>query len=261
MLDLTGATILDLSSPLSSAAKPLIAKYAILNGLNNNNLVGLSLQNAVFDYAVLDGLGLNTSGSQTSDLTGASFVQASMHGTNLSGAILKGAKMSGAQLGSLSQLFTLETSFEHDLNAGQSVDVALRGQFSQHGITLSESATLTISAPSRVWQLNDVGNNLIYTIRVETKSDNTQVLTVYAPAASASLVDAYMPDAVLTGANLYGVLASGAQFYGSNARLDGSAILEGVEFNDANLSNVNLTQANLFGANLSGAQLFNAKFN
>ena len=53
-----------------------------------------------------------------------------MHGTNLSGAILKGANMSGAQLGSLSQLFTLETSFEHDLNAGPSVDAALRGQFS-----------------------------------------------------------------------------------------------------------------------------------
>jgi hypothetical protein len=112
------------------------------------------------------------------------------------------------------------------------VDAALRGQFSQHGITLSESATLTIPAPSRVWQLNDVGNNLIYTICLETKSDNTQVLTVYAKVDSASLVDAYMPDAVLTGANLYGVHANGAQFYGSQARLDGSAILEGVEFND-----------------------------
>ena len=259
MLDLAGATILNLSSPLSSQTKPLKATYAILKGLNQNNLVGLSLQNAVFDYAVLDGLGLNTSGSQTSDLSDASFIQASMHGTNLTGAILKGANMSGAQLGSLSQLFTLETSFEHDLNAGP-VDAALRGQFSQHGITLSESATLTILAPSRVWKLNDVGNNLIY-IRLETKSDNTQVLTVYAQTASASLVDAYMPDAVLTGANLYGVLASGAQFYGSNARLDGSAILEEVEFNDANLSNLNLTQANLLGANLSRAQLFNAKFN
>jgi uncharacterized protein YjbI with pentapeptide repeats len=96
MLDLTDATILNLSSPLSSQTKPLKATYAILKGLNQNNLVGLSLQNAVFDYAVLDGLGLNTSGSQTSDLTGASFIQASMHGTNLTGAILKGAKMSGS---------------------------------------------------------------------------------------------------------------------------------------------------------------------
>src|SRR5262249_39693820 len=65
MLDLTDATILNLSSPLSSQTKPLKASYAILKGLNQNNLVGLSLQNAVFDYAVLDGLGLNTSGSHT----------------------------------------------------------------------------------------------------------------------------------------------------------------------------------------------------
>ena len=70
-----------------------------------------------------------------------------------------------------------------------------------------------------------------------------------------------MPDAVLTGANLNGVAANGAQFYGSNARLDGSAILEEVEFNDANLTHVDFTQANLYGANLSGAQLFNAIFN
>ena len=96
MLDLTGSTILGLSSPLSSATKPLKASYAILKGLNNNNLVGLSFESAVFDYAVLDGLGLNTSGARISDLTGASFTQASMHGTNLSGAILKGANMTGA---------------------------------------------------------------------------------------------------------------------------------------------------------------------
>jgi hypothetical protein len=44
---------------------PLIAKYAILKGLNNNNLVGLTLQNAVFDYAVLDGLSLNSSDDTT----------------------------------------------------------------------------------------------------------------------------------------------------------------------------------------------------
>jgi len=261
MLDLTGSTILNLLSPLSSLAKPLKASYAILKGLNNNNLVGLSLESAVFDNAVLDGLGLNTSGARISDLTGASFIQATLHGTNLSAAILKRATMTGAELGSLGHLFTLATSFETDLNSGSSVDTALRTQFTQQGITLSANATISVQAPNRVWQLSDVGNNITYTIRLETQADNTQILKVYAPATSASLVDAYMPDAILTGANLFGVLASRAQFYGGNARIDGSAILEGVEFDDANLSNLDLTQANLFGANLSGAQLFNAKFN
>jgi uncharacterized protein YjbI with pentapeptide repeats len=260
MLDLSGATILDLSSPLSSAAKPLIAKYAILKGLNNNNLVGLTLQNAIFDYAVLDGVSLNSSGQGTSDLTNASLILASMHGTNLTGAILKGANMTGAQLGSLSQLFTLPGGYEANLNDGPTVDKALQDQFTQQGITLSKTSTLSTLATGRVWQLNDVGNKIIYTIRLEGGSGNVQGLTVYAPALAASLVDVYMPDAVLTGANLHGVTATGAQFYGGKARVDGFAILENVEFNDANLSNVDFTQANLYGANLSHAQLFNAKF-
>ncbi|HTG62422.1 MAG TPA: pentapeptide repeat-containing protein [Terriglobia bacterium] len=216
---------------------------------------------AVFHKAIFNNANLTNASFKGADLTDAQLIQASLHGATLINTTLKNANLTGAQLGSLSQLFTLETSFEHDLNAGPSVDAVLRGQFSQHGITLSESAKLTNPDPNRVWQLNDEGNNLTYTIRLETKSDNTQVLTVCAPAVSASLEHAYMPDAVLTGANLYGVHANGAQFYGSKARLDGSAILEGVEFNDANLSNVNLTQANLFGANLSGSHLFNAKFN
>ena len=261
MLDLTGATILDLSSPLSSKANPLKASYAVLTGLNKNNFVGLSLENAVFDYAVLDGLALNSSGSRLTDLSNASLIQASMHGTNLSGAILQGANMTGAQLGSLGQLFTLPTSFAADLNAGSSVDAALRSQFTQNGITLSATATLSILAPNRVWQLDDLGNNIAYTIRLEKTGDTTDILTVYIPAVSASLVDAYMPNAVLTGANLYGVLASRAQFYGPAARVDGFAVLEGAEFNDANLSGLSLIEAHLYGANLSGAQLFNAKFN
>jgi hypothetical protein len=70
-----------------------------------------------------------------------------------------------------------------------------------------------------------------------------------------------MPNAVLTGANLYGVSASYCQFYGDTARIDGSAILEEAQLNDANLSGVDFSQAQLMGANLSGAQLFNASFN
>jgi hypothetical protein len=109
--------------------------------------------------------------------------------------------------------------------------------------------------------LNDAGNHIVYTIRLETQNGGQQALTVYAPAKAASLVNAYMPNAVLTGANLYGVLTNGIQFYGSGALIDGSAILEEAQINDSNLSNLNLTQAQLLGTNLSGSYLFNAKFN
>ena len=254
MLDLTGATILNLSKPLSTQTKPLQVKYSILTALNQNKLSDLSLQYAVFDNAVLDTVNLNGA-----DLTNASLIQASMHGTVLSNATLKNANMAGAQLGSLAQLFTLPAGYDEHLHAGPTVGDALRNLFAHHGITLSETAALDKQAANRVWQLNDVGNDIIYTVRLEDES--SQVLNVFAPTVSATLVNAYMPDAVLTGANLYGVIASGAQLYGSKARLDGAAILEKVEFNDANLSNLNLTQANLYGANLSGALLFNVKFN
>lgn len=79
--------------------------------------------------------------------------------------------------------------------------------------------------------------------------------------SAASMVNAYLPDANLTGANLFGVLANNIQFYGSKARLDGSAILEEAQLNNANLSNLDLTQAQLRGTNLSGSHLFNVKFN
>ena len=254
MLDLTGATIMNLPSPLSSETKPLKANYSILTGLNENTLSDLSLDHAVFDNAVLDRVNLNGC-----VLSNASFIQASMHETVLSNATLKNAVMTGAQLGSLSQLFMLPAGYEAHLKAGPSVDPPLRDQFAQHGITLSPTATVTPRAADRVWELNDAGNGIIYNVRLE--GDPSKVLMVYKPGVAASLVNAYMPNAVLTGANLYGVIATGVQFYGSKARLDGSAILEKVEFNDANLSNVNFTQANLYGANLSNSHLFNAKFN
>jgi len=248
--DLTGATIQNLPYWLAADTDALQATGARLSGLNKNNLRKLPLRNAVLDYAVLDRLDLDGT-----DLTGASLIDASLHGTNLSNAIMSGATMTGAQFGSLARLFTLPAGAESALDAGQVSAVA--PYFTQNGITLSPSATLQTLAAGRVWALDDVGNNVTYTIRLEA----TRVLTVYASTTAAVLSNAYLPNAVLTGANLYGVSANNIQFYGSGARIDGSAILEEAQLNDSNLSNLNLTQARLLGTNLSGAYLFNAKLN
>ena len=256
MLDLTGTTILDLSSPLSSESNPLLAKHSILTELNQNNFSDHLLPYAAFDNAVLDSVNLNGC-----DLTHASFIQASMHGTVLSNATLKNANMTGAQLGSLGHLFTLPDGYEVHLNAGPAVNEELRDQFEQHGITPCANAALETMATGRVWHLNDLDNEIIYTVRLEMKSDSMQALTVYQPAVAASLVNAYMPDAILTSANLFGITANNIQFYGSRARIDGSAILEEAKLNGSNLSTVNFTQAQLHGINLSNCHLFNAKFN
>ena len=256
-LDLTNSTVSGIPSPLSSSANVLQATGARFCGMNQNGFTGVILENAVLNYADLDGVDMSSA-----DLTNASLVQASLHGTNLSGATMTGANMSGAQFGSLGYLFTLPLSMASDLNAGNVS--ALTSYFTQLGISLSSTAKLETvvynpTLGNEVWELNDVGNNLIYTIRLN--GPGAQVYTVYWPAAPANMVNAYMPNAVLTGANLYGVLANNIQFYGSGAKIDGSAILELAEFNGSNLSNVDFTQAQLMGANLSDSYLFNAKFN
>ena len=254
-MDLRKATIDQLPQALSSASNPLNATGAKLSGLNNN-FTGLTLEHAVFDYAQMDETDLSSA-----NLNNASLIQASLHGATLTDVKLQDANLSGAQLGSLAHLFTLNASFVTDLNAGPNVDAALRGQFTQNHLNLSANASLKTLAADRVWELNDAGNQVTYTIRLETQSGGAQNLTVYATVAAASLINAYLPNAVLTGANLYNVLANGIQFYGSKATIDGSAILEQAQFNNSNLSNLNLTQAQLMGANLSGSYLFNAKFN
>jgi uncharacterized protein YjbI with pentapeptide repeats len=251
-LDLTNSTVSGVPSPLSSSASVLQATGARLVGMNQKNFKGVTLENAVLNYADLDGLELSSA-----DLTNASLINASLHGTNLSGATLVSANMTGAQLGSLGYLFTLPLSMELSLNAGQVSP--LIPYFTQIGLTLSSNTTLKTIAANRVWELNDIGNNIVYSIRLE--APGAQVLTVYWPAQPCSLVNAYMPNAVLTGANLYGVLANNIQFYGSGALIDGSAVLEDAEFNGSNLSNVNFTQAQLLGTNLSDSYLFNAQFN
>ena len=255
MLDFSGTTIVDLTEPVSSEKNPLQVQHSIVTGLNQNRLSDLSLQYAVFEHSVLDNVNLNGA-----DLSSASFIQARMHNTVLSNATLKNAKMTGAQLGSLGQLFDLPAGFESHLKTGPKIDDAIRDQFKQHGFTLSAEATVNTQEEGRVWPLNDVGNRVMYTVRLET-TNSSPVLTVYKPGLPASLVNAYMPNAVLTGANLFGVTANNIQFYGGNARVDASAILEEAKLNSSNLSTVNFTQAQLMGTNLSNCHLFNAKFN
>jgi uncharacterized protein YjbI with pentapeptide repeats len=251
-IDLTNATITELPQSLDG----LKATGARLSGLNKNNLTGLNLKNANFDNAVMDNLSL-----ANSDLSGASMISASMHDTTLTNANLSEANMTGVQLGAIGPRFALPLNLQSALEAGTIASIS--PAFAQNGIGLSGSAALTTLVSGRVWKLDDDANNETYTIRLETTSNGTQALTVYSPEVAGSLVGAYMPNARLTGANLYGVVAVGAQFYADTgvAAIDGSAILEEADFTNANLSGLNFTQAQMMGVHLGGAQLFNAKFN
>src|SRR5215813_13082091 len=107
-MSLLNATIDQLPQVLSSANNPLNATGAKLSGLNQNNLRGLTLEKAVFDYSLLDKMDLSGA-----DLGSASLIQASLHGATLTDVKLHDANLTGAQLGSLGHRFTLSTSFEN----------------------------------------------------------------------------------------------------------------------------------------------------
>lgn len=73
----------------------------------------------------------------------------------------------------------------------------------------------------------------------------------------ADLTFAYMPNAVLTDAQMTGVNLSHAEFYGAGGKAD-KATMHQVNFANANLGGVNLAQGHLVGARFDGAVLVNA---
>jgi uncharacterized protein YjbI with pentapeptide repeats len=262
-----GKTFVDLSdAKVDSATNFTSAKlqYVDLSGKDLSNcvmthvdLTGSKLDNVKLigtelSYAVLDG----------ASITG----NIAMFGANFSNAQMTGTKLPGAQMGSISLLFRAVAdsqgkqaydAFLNALNAGNAAGVT--DSFKAIGkVTLTAPVNVLGStfAPGRAWTVSATGAT--YTVRLETIS-GTDSLAVYQPSNAAILTNAYMRDAVLTSANLFNVRASGVQLYGQ-ARLDGQVILEGVQFDSANLSGVNLKQARLDGVNFGHATLTNAKF-
>jgi uncharacterized protein YjbI with pentapeptide repeats len=137
------------------------------------------------------------------------------------------------------------------LNSGTPAQV--QTLFAQAGVVLSPSAQLTRAAA--VWTVVDGGTGRNYTIRKDPSATG-MTITVFTAVSAAVMTDVYMPDAVLTNANFYGVSGDGLQLYGSG-KLDG-AILEAAQLANANLGGMDLTNARLLGAVLSGATLVNA---
>ena len=113
--------------------------------------------------------------------------------------------------------------------------------------------------PNRAWTVVDPSSQTRYAVLNRTFSDHTTFLAVSSITQAATLTGAYMPNAILTDANLYAVNAPGLHFYGSNAKLDGSVALDFANLANANLGTANLEGALLYGADLSYASLINAR--
>lgn len=197
-------------------------------------------------------------------LDGAKLGSAALHGANLIGASLKEADLTGARLGMLSELFRLvkaETgsyaALLTALKAGAVDDAARVFAACGHPIPPGRAVTITGVVPERNWTIGDGSASGTYTVLRWTASDGTTFLVASGPAVSADLSGAYLPDAVLTDANLSGVTAARVQLYGNGVRLDG-AILDHADFSHANLANSSIGVTALYGVNLSAANLIGA---
>lgn len=232
------------------------------NDLRNCNFTGMAFNHADLTGCRMDKTILDYAEMSYCNLSGTSVTgNVSMVGTNFSNATMTGANMTGARMGSISLRFrvtgsTNVSTFETALNND---DVAtVQSIFTQNGYPLTGNIVITSSpyAADRVWTVQTNSEN--YTVRKEG-SDSGVSLAVYQTVVAAILANAFMKDVILTSANLFNVRAPGAQIYGS-AKLDGNAILEGAQFDNANMGGINLKQAQLYGVNFDYATLTGAQF-
>lgn len=234
------------------------------NDLRNRDFSGMVFNHADLTGCLLERVTLNSVDMSYCNLSGTSITgNVSMVGTNFSNATLTGADLTGAQMGSISLLFRVTGSdnpsvsqFETALNNDDVATVI--SIFAANKCLLTGNVTIVSSAyaAGREWTVQN--NGASYTVRKEG-SDAEASLAVYKTVVAAILANAFMKDVILTSANLFNVRAAGVQLYG-NARLDGNVILEGAQFDNANMGGINLKQAKLYGVNFDYATLTGAQF-
>ncbi|WP_444930908.1 pentapeptide repeat-containing protein [Microbulbifer sp. SSSA002] len=232
------------------------------NYLQNNDFTRLVFSHADLTGCKMDNCKLDRADFAYANLTATSLTgNISMVGTNFSNATLTDANMTGAQMGSIGLRFRVTDAAEFDTFKQALLDDnvdTVKTIFSDNGYPLSGTVSITDAAyaPGRIWEVQDSSGT--YTVRLESVGGSNS-LAVYQTVAAAILVNAFMRGTILTSANLFNVRASGVQLYGG-AKLDGGAILEGAQFDNANLSGINLKQAQLYGVSFNYATLTDAEF-
>ncbi|OCQ53248.1 Secreted effector protein pipB2 [Photorhabdus australis subsp. thailandensis] len=204
--------------------------------------------------ANLDSTSLNGAVLVGANLAGATILgNVSLVGANLSNASLENVNLTGAQFGALSTVTHLDEADAQALD-NQQLPEQLRQMLYQGKGLINGQAEVLVRQPGQNWLVEHDGKPLFIHYQdgqLNVAQDNG--------GNAAILANTFMPNAILTGANLYAVDMSGAHWYGSNARAD-NANLEQVNLSNANLATMNFTQARLFGANLSYANLVNTDF-
>ncbi|WP_036771027.1 pentapeptide repeat-containing protein [Photorhabdus australis] len=223
------------------------------------NLSKQKLDQVVFLMASMKKVNLDFTSLNGAVLVGANLAGAtvlgnvSLVGANLSNASLENVNLTGAQFGALSTVTYLDEADAQALD-NQQLPEQLRQMLYQGKGVIYGQAEVLVRQPGQNWLVEHEGKPLFIHYQ------NGQLNVAQDNGGNAAiLANTFMPNAILTGANLYAVDMSGAHWYGSNARAD-NANLEQVNLSNANLATMNFTQARLYGANLSYANLVNTDF-
>ncbi|MCW7760679.1 pentapeptide repeat-containing protein [Photorhabdus luminescens] len=223
------------------------------------NLSKQKLDQVIFLMASMKKVNLDNTSLNGAVLVGANLAgstvlgNASLVGANLSNASLENVNLTGAQFGALSTVTHLDEADAQALD-NQQLPEQLRHLLYQDKVLINGQAEVLVRQPGQNWLVEHEGRPLFI-----HRQDGQLNVAQDNGGNAAILANTFMPNAILTGANLYAVDMSGAHWYGSDARAD-NANLEQVNLSKANLSTMNFTQARLYGANLSYANLVNTDF-
>ncbi|MEY2499419.1 MAG: hypothetical protein QOD12_2975 [Verrucomicrobiota bacterium] len=246
------------------------------------DLTGADLTAAVFSPAVGDSgkhdqiasfnfAKMNDVTAPRADFTGATFTGGVvMHRCNFASATLAGADMTSCQLGAISDLFSIPADatdfpvFKLDLDTqSRSGVVKIFEDRGYPKLLHVETVAVSVVAAGYLWKITSDGTS--YTVMVRTSPDGKTELAVLSTTVAANLSNAFMPNAILNNANLWGVDADGIQLFstGDQAQLVG-ALMDEINLTGAILGGngvTDLTGASLNNATLSRAFLVNVKFN
>jgi uncharacterized protein YjbI with pentapeptide repeats len=226
--------------------------------LDGVNLAGKRLDRVIFHNASLREATLDHASLERTVLTGADLSGASITGSvsfvgaNLSNATLTGANLSGGQFGPLKRVGEIEAAHAVSLDAG-CLPSHLAGFLPVGNDSGKTNAVVHVRESGQAWLVEHEGVPLL----LRRCGDTLEVSQEDSAVSAAILTNAYMPDVILSDANLYAVNMAGVQWYGSGAKAD-NANLEQVNLSGANLATMDLSQARLYGADLSYASLVNA---
>jgi len=278
-LDFTGATLTNANFTGATLAGTIFEKCVLTNATFN----GTQATKAIFTSAIFTGAFFEKSSKRASfngctfdnslfnnthcheaEFVKCSFIEGKFHGAVLTNTSFENSILTQAQFGKEALLFKVSgaPNYEIFLTALNTKDTSeVKRIFNTNGYPINNIA-IKIPSPSQkgmVWIVQEGTNGTKFMVRKDVISQQSVLSVFNNNAQAASMNGAYMPGVTLTSANLYGVIAHGAQVYGTSSNLN-STIFDAVDFTGANLGSANLKNASLYDVIFDNAILSNTHF-